>query len=33
MGGGELGCLPSHDLFGRDQVEKIFVISGDGGTL
>ena len=30
---GAVGCLSSRDLFGRDQVEKMFVISGGGGTL
>ena len=33
MGGGAVRCLPSLDVFGRDQAEKMFVVSGSGGTL
>ena len=33
MGGGTVCCLPSLDVFGRDQVEKMFVVLGSGGRL
>jgi hypothetical protein len=33
MGGEVVDCLSSLDLFKRDQVEKMFVVSGGGGTL
>ena len=33
MRGGTVCCLPSLDVFGRDQVEKMFVVPGSGGTL
>ena len=28
-----VGCLSNQDLFRRDQVEKMFVVSAGGGTL